>query len=109
MTATAIGAPGLEVRAEPGKVALVGEADASNMEELASALSSAEAIGGELLVDLTGLSFIDVGGTRQLIGLARKLAPDDVRVIGPPPQLRTIVEAVGWEDELHIGTGEMAR
>src|SRR5436190_4486496 len=53
----------LEVWTEPGKIGLVGEVDASNVEQLTPTLSSAKPVAGELFVDLAGLSFIDVGGT----------------------------------------------
>ena len=93
----------LQAWAEPGRIRLVGEVDVSNVELVRAVLSQAAAQGGELMVDLSGLSFIDVGGTAELVDLPRRLSPGQrVILIRPPHQFLTIVEALGWEYELDL-------
>lgn len=104
----AAGAGALEVSIEAGLMRLVGEVDVTNLGVLASVLVAARPWCGDLLIDLTGLSFIDVAGTSLLVCLARQLAPvTRVTVLRPPPHLEMILRAVGWEHELAIAPGEV--
>ena len=101
-----IGDRQMQIVAKPGHVTLVGEVDLSNTELMASALREAVTLDGRLVVDLAGVSFIDLGGTTQLIDLARRLGGrDHVRVIGAPRQLRRILGAAGWTEELELVGG----
>ncbi|HWH31359.1 MAG TPA: MEDS domain-containing protein [Egibacteraceae bacterium] len=96
----------MHIVAKPGHVTLVGEVDMSNTQLVASALREAATLDGRLVVDLAGVSFIDLGGTTQLVDLARRLGGRDcVRVVGAPRPLRRILGAAGWTDELDLVGG----
>ena len=97
----------MRVFATPGHVALVGELDYSNTDLMTQALEEASAPGGDLVIDLSGLSFIDVGNTGKLVELARRL-PGRVRVIDAPRHLRRILEAARWDGELDLIAGGVA-
>lgn len=95
--------------AKPGHVTMVGEVDYSNLDVLTQVLDEASAEGGELTIDLRGLSFIDVGGAGRLVELARRLGgAARVRVVDPPRQLRRILDAADWQNELELVSGGAA-
>ena len=88
----------------PGHVEMVGEVDVSNASLVGSVLDGVTPEDGHVVVDLRALSFIDVTGAEQLVKVARRLRPSSrVRVGGAPPQLRTILQVVGWDDEMDFG------
>lgn len=82
-------------------VQLVGEIDRSNAETFGRFLTTAVA-GGHSVIDLSGLSFIDLGGAAELVTLSRSLHPDRLRVVAPPPGLTTILNTVGWSGEIDV-------
>lgn len=99
----------MRVIAKPGHVRLVGEVDISNHQLMGSVLDEAVPLGGTLVVDLAGVSFIDVGGAGRLVELARRLGGGDrVKVVGAPRQLRRILAAADWQDELELVSGGAA-
>jgi anti-anti-sigma factor len=69
----------------PLRLRLIGQADLSHRAALERALRRTERGVSDVLVDLTELEFIDVGGARQLVDLAEVLDLDgrSVRIIGP--------------------------
>jgi anti-sigma B factor antagonist len=79
-------APLAEVHVQHGPTgivaALVGELDMSNADDIHQQLSGAAAHGGVLVVDLSGLGFIDSAGIAVLDRLHRDLAsgPTELRV-----------------------------
>jgi anti-anti-sigma factor len=89
--------------AAPGRLTISGEMDFSNVGLVASTLQKATPPVGDLIVDLRGLSFIDVRGVEELIDLARRIAPvGRVKVVDPPATMRRILEVAGWGAELDI-------
>jgi anti-anti-sigma regulatory factor len=98
-----------QVRAwvEQGTVRLVGEVDLSNVDLLAGLFSN---LGErEVLVDMSGLEFIDVKGTAEIVKLSRRLAPHGgVRAESAPTALRTILDLVGWAGDVEVVSLEPA-
>lgn len=92
----------MRVFAQPGHVTMVGEVDLSNMDLMSQALDEAVPEDGPMVVDLAGVSFIDVGGAGRLVDLARRLGRDRLRVVGAPRQLQRILAAADWQDELQL-------
>jgi anti-anti-sigma factor len=93
----------VRAQAAPGRLTISGEMDVSNVGLVASTLEKAAAPSGDLIVDLRGLSFIDVRGVEELIDLARRIAAvGRVKVVGPPVAMRRILEVAGWEAELDL-------
>jgi anti-anti-sigma factor len=91
----------LRAQAAPGRLAISGEMDFSNVGLVASTLEKAAPPVGDLIVDLRGLSFIDVRGVEELVDLARRIAPvGRVKVVDPPVAMRRILDVAGWEAEL---------
>ena len=87
--------------AAPGRLTISGEMDFSNVGLVASTLEKAAPPVGDLIVDLRGLSFIDVRGVEELVDLARRIAPvGRVKVVDPPVAMQRILEIAGWEAEL---------
>jgi anti-anti-sigma regulatory factor len=95
----------LRVGTETGRMRAMGEADASNADLLNGMGRMAVGTDGNITVDLSALTFIDVGGVRRLVDLARSLPPGRrMRVVSPPHAFRTIVDMVGWSGELDISS-----
>lgn len=93
-----------EILTKPGRVHVSGEVDISNGALLSMSLENVHAAEDGVVVDLSGLEFIDVAGTGHFVQLARRLAADgELRVVHASPQMRTIVKAVGWCGELDLG------
>jgi anti-anti-sigma factor len=88
---------------EPGLIRIAGEIDVANVEVIGDVLAGVSPEHGELVVDLSGLSFIDLTGARRLIELARRLAPrEHLKVVHPPASLKMILDAVGWREQLDV-------
>jgi anti-anti-sigma regulatory factor len=89
---------------EDGRVRLVGEVDLSNVELLTAILEGLPP--RDIVVDMGGLSFIDLKGAAELVGLARRIGPEArVTVSSPPPHLARILATLGWTDELDLTVG----
>jgi anti-anti-sigma factor len=79
-----------------------GELDRSTLPALARALTSmtSDAAGG-FCVDLSGLTFIDTGCLRALVGTAAAVhegGGDQVLTLrSVPPQMRRLLELIGWD------------
>jgi anti-sigma B factor antagonist len=58
---------------EPRVIRLIGEIDISNAEEVSTVVERDLASDGDLVLDLTGLAFIDSTGIQVLVDSARRL------------------------------------
>lgn len=55
--------------------------------------------GGDVHIELSRLEFCDASGIRALVTAARRLNGDGRLILhGLPPQLRTAMKTVGWND-----------
>ena len=98
----------MRVFATPGHVTMVGEVDLSNTDLMTQTLDEAVPADGPMVVDLSGVSFIDVGAAGRLVELARRLGRDRLRIVDAPRQLQRILAAAGWQDELELVAGGAA-
>lgn len=69
---------------DPRVVVLVGELDASNADELVAELEPEVTAGGTLVLDLTGLAFIDSLGLRTFLRIASALEATGRLVLRSP-------------------------
>jgi anti-anti-sigma factor len=84
----------------PDGLRVTGAIDLFNVDSFARTINaSLAAEGGDLHVDLSRLEFCDVSGIRALVSAADRVARRRRLVLyGLPPQLRTVMTAVGWAD-----------
>ncbi|MGH3508437.1 MAG: STAS domain-containing protein [Nocardioidaceae bacterium] len=76
---------------------LAGEADFTNHDQLLAALEEAVAGHGDVYLDVSGLTFVDVAATRAFISAAASLPPTRRMVlIEPCHALRIIVSSAGF-------------
>ncbi|MGI5135642.1 MULTISPECIES: STAS domain-containing protein [unclassified Streptomyces] len=84
----------------PSGLRCEGEVDLCSRDLLAAALDKAVHFGsGDLHVDLTGLTFIDVAGIRMMTTVAKTLSRDGRRLLlhATPPVVRKVIRVLGWE------------
>jgi anti-anti-sigma factor len=82
----------------PGCYRILGEADIAARDGLRAALAAAAAAAtGDLWLDLAGLTFIDVGGTAELVAAALRLHRDGRQLVlhGAAPMLCRIID-LAW-------------
>jgi anti-anti-sigma regulatory factor len=85
------------VATERGYIAVSGEVDCSNAASVVAALGELEPADGDFHVDLSGLGFSDVAGTRALVSTARALGRDRRLVVhGGPRSLQVVLATTGW-------------
>jgi anti-sigma B factor antagonist len=85
---------------------LLGELDLSNKDLLRDAISGALEHGPRVLVlDLSGLSFMDCGGLRVLVQTHKHLAEDQRQlfVAGSRPMVRRLIRITGLDAYLRLG------
>lgn len=92
----------------PGAVALQGEADLATVAELERALGrAARSLDGDdvVVVDLSGVAFLDAAAVRVLVRSAGRLRDLGcrLRVVGATPPLVRVLELTGVADELGVG------
>jgi anti-anti-sigma factor len=86
----------IETDGDPGCLRLIGELDMSNMEDLDSALTRALSLGGEVILDMSRLDFIDSSGLHVIIRHAVAMDGGGVIVLRDPSvTVRKILEVVG--------------
>ncbi len=98
---------GIEVRErdEAGVlVVLEGEFDRHNLKDLRETLSAVVALRRPTLVDLSAVTFLDVGATRELAIRARLYA-HHLALINPSWQVRASVAACGFGAWLDFRSG----
>jgi anti-anti-sigma regulatory factor len=84
---------------EPPGLSLSGEVDASNVHALTQSLALAAVPRGDYHLDLSGLSFCDLGGFRAIVRTARNLGPGRRLIVkGMPMQLWRAFRIVGWAE-----------
>ena len=90
--------PLLEIRplSSAAGLSLRGEIDLTNRHELTAALEPFVDVGADFCLELSGLSFIDVGGMTVLNGVAERLAPERL-VLWHPPGLVRRGAPWGWD------------
>ena len=78
---------------------LRGEVDIATVDALDLALERAMDAGSDLVVDLSDLTFIDIGGLRTLAAAVDRMTDDgrSMRLASPRPHLRRIIGLLGWE------------
>ena len=85
---------------------LEGEVDPHTTEQLDEAVDAALADAGDLVLELSGVTFIDSAGLRSLIRAQRQVdvkpGGHPPRPPGPPP--RRVLETPGLTDELTVGS-----
>ncbi|GAA3017269.1 STAS domain-containing protein [Streptosporangium longisporum] len=84
--------------AAPGGLArLIGELDATNTRAAARTLTEARTAGDTLVVDVSRLTFVDLGGLRMLTGLCRD---GEARLTGVPARIDRLLRLLDQEDTL---------
>ena len=83
----------------PFGLRFAGEIDLTNSDAVAQSLQVALAYAGDPHLDLSRLSFCDIGGIRALVDAAGELR-DGRRLLlhGLPANLQTVLRATGWAD-----------
>ncbi|HWD72028.1 MAG TPA: STAS domain-containing protein [Actinomycetota bacterium] len=88
---------------EPRTVRLIGELDASNAEEFLGNLLPQIQGGGDLVLNLAELSFVDSMGLRSLLRLARVLENTGKLLLDSPQRaVARTIELVGLEQAPNI-------
>jgi anti-anti-sigma factor len=88
-------------------LAVSGEVDLCTAPRLASELAVAQRLGGELIVDLEAVTFMDCVGVRVLLDAAFDAGADEPRfVVTPGPrQVRRLFEITGVDRLLRTRSG----
>jgi anti-sigma B factor antagonist len=88
---------------EPRTVRLIGELDASNAEEFLEALLPQVDGGGDLVLNLAQLSFVDSMGLRSFLRIARRLENTGKLFLDSPQRaVARTIELVGLEQAANI-------
>ena len=83
---------------EPGTVRLVGELDSSNAGELMTTLQLQVDAGGDVVLDLSELTFVDSSGLRSLLRLATGLENSGKLILDSPQRsVARTIELLGLE------------
>ncbi|GAA2600379.1 hypothetical protein GCM10010435_94710 [Winogradskya consettensis] len=82
----------------PSRLRLAGELDMQTLPVLDRALEELLDAAGHGWIDLTGLTFMDVGGMRALALAARAMreARRELHLTGAAPNLHTMARILGW-------------
>jgi anti-anti-sigma factor len=91
----------------PRTLRLVGELDASNAEGLVESLRDEIETGGDLVLDLSGLGFVDSMGLRSFLRIAAALEASGKLVLqGPQRSVARTIEVIGIEKLPNIAVVE---
>jgi anti-anti-sigma regulatory factor len=86
----------------PAGLVIAGDIDEFSHDALVSALAELTEVSGDIHLDLAGVEYCDLAGLRSMVTLAASGAGrgGGTRVVlhAVPPQLRTALRIVGWED-----------
>jgi anti-anti-sigma factor len=100
----------LSITSEPDgevhRVAAVGELDIATVEMLDKAVRDIEDTGQMIVLDLSGLSFIDSTGLRLVIDLNERYGgeTDRLRIIAGSPAVERLLDIAGLRDRLPLIT-----
>jgi anti-sigma B factor antagonist len=89
----------------PGRIEVHGEVDAATAPTLNAAIAAASAASdGEVLVDFTGIEFIDSSGLSVLVSNHQRLSSQSrtLVIVQPPPAARRLFEIAGLDQVLTI-------
>jgi anti-sigma B factor antagonist len=96
----------IDVRSDAtaSSLALAGEVDPHTTEQLDAAVDEALAHSANVVLDLSGVSFIDSAGLRSLIRAQRLAEGADGSLVirGPRPSTMRVLEITGLADELTV-------
>ncbi len=82
------------------RAALSGEVDADNCSEMSASLSQAGALSAQLIVDVSGLAFIDSSGISELLRIRESMleAGGSLILVKPTANVRRVLEITGLTD-----------
>jgi len=86
-------------------VTLAGELDAASADQACEYVRGAiDAYGGQILLDVAGLSFCDARGLGALVRMSGHAgqAGCSLHLVAPPPRLMKIIRITGLEDKLPV-------
>jgi len=100
-------------------VTFAGELDAASADQLDAASAdqacqyvreAIDALGGQVLLDMAGLSFCDARGLGALVRMSRHAgqAGSSLRLVAPPPRLMKLIRITGLDDKLPVHRGDQA-
>ena len=92
-------------------VTFAGELDAASADQACGYVRDViNAHGGQVLLDVAGLSFCDACGLGAFVRMSRHAAQagSSVRLVAPPPLLRKIIRITGLADQLPVHCGDQA-
>lgn len=93
------GTPAAAGAEDDARLVLSGELDMDSVAYLGARLTEHVAQDGDLVVEVGGLSFIDVSGCRALVQAAEQLGDGRRLVLAHPPRtLVRIMSLCGWAD-----------
>ncbi len=101
---------GIEVRERGERDVLIelrGEFDQQNLEDLRETLSNVVVLRRPTLVDLSGVTFLDVGTTREL-AIQSQLYAHQLTLSNPSWQVRASLAACGFESWVSFGADDSA-
>ena len=90
-------------------VTFAGELDAASADQACEYVREAiDAHGGQVLLDMAGLSFCDARGLGALVRMSRHAgqAGSSLHLMAPPPRLMKIIGITGLEDKLPVHRGD---
>ena len=92
------------------RLAVRGEIDIANADLLEEQLLAAEGLSGdELIVDLSGVTFIDVAGARVLVLAAARAAEASRQIrVEPSPPVARLLSLLGAERQAGLAVAEPA-
>ncbi len=92
-------------------VTISGELDTASADQAYEYVRGAiEAHGGQVLLDVAGLSFCDARGLGALVRMSRRAgqAGSSLHLVVPPPRLMKIIRITGLEDMLPVQRADRA-
>jgi len=92
-------------------VSFAGELDAASADQACEYVRDAiDTGGGQVLLDMAGLSFCDARGLGALVRMSRHAgqAGSSLHLVAPPPRLMKIIRMTGLEDKLPVHRPDQA-